>query len=525
MKRVLFAFVLILSSCLPAFAQTGTVIPPPVFTAFDNSGNIIPSGKLCSYLTGSATPVNTYTTAALNVANSNPVVMDSAGRATVFLTPGVTYRFTLLTAGSDATCATGSTMWTADGITAGPSASTTLSTLGTAGEAISAGDVVYLSNGSGALTAGRWYKADADNAYSSSTATSVGMAPNAISNGSSGTIQLGGQFTMPAATLTAGTDYWASATAGALTSSEPANSRRIGRADTTQTLILTIQTINPTTIPLGCQGRASLTSGLAVTTSDVTAATSVFYVPYQGDKCSLYDGANWQTVTFTQQTLTLGTDTTGRNYDLFGYLSSGTLAIERLIWTNDTTRATTLTLVNGLWTKTGDSTRLFLATYRTTGAGQTEDSNANRFVWNNFGRVPRRLAVSDATATWPYSIATWRQARATATNQVAFVVGLLESQVVLTVNASAQNNNAGIGYAAGIGINSTTVPAAFQQTFSDTVNVNYGMTATATHIPIVGYSFDAWLEISAATATTTWVGSGTTLGGTGYTSGLQGEIW
>lgn len=502
---------------LPAFGQTGTVMPAPKFTAFTNAGAPCDGCKLYTYAAGTTTLQNTYPNSSLTpgTENTNPIVLDSAGRATVYLSP-TSYRFDLYTSANVL-------IWSVDNVRSiSPFANLDVS--GTAGEAISAGNVVYLSDGSGGLTVGRWYKADATNAYSSSTAVVVGMAPNAISIATSGTIRLAGSLTMPSASLTTGTAYYASGTPGALTSTAPANSRLIGLADSTSTIILRIQTTTPSILPLGCQGRITLTSGTAVTTSDVTAAATVYYTPYKGDRCSLYDSANWQTVTFTEKSLALGTDTTGFNYDLFGYLSSGTLAIERLVWTNDTTRATTLTLMNGLWTKTGDSTRLYLGTYRTTGAGQTEDSNAKRFVWNNFGRVPRRLMIGDATATWSYSTATWRQARAQTTNQVAFVVGLLESQVTVTVNAAAQNGNAGIQIAAGVGINSTTVPSAFTSTLTDTINVNYGMTATIEHVPAVGFSFDAWLEISAATPTTTWVGSGTTLGGVGYTSGLQGFI-
>ena len=42
--------------------------------------------------------------------------------------------------------------------------------------------------------------------------------------------------------------------------------------------------------------------------------------------------------------LALGTLTSGKPYDVFGYISGGALALELLAWTNDTTRATAVTL-------------------------------------------------------------------------------------------------------------------------------------------------------------------------------------
>lgn len=525
MKRFTLALLTILLPTL-ASAQTLTLSPVPWQTFLDTSGNPVAGGCLRTYAAGGTTPQSTFTDSAGSVANTNPIELDSAGRVPsgFYLSP-TSYRFDLFNAGTVAGCGTpGALIRSQDNIRSiSPFAN--LDIAGTAGQSIAAGDVVYLSNGSGALTAGRWYKADSTNAYSSSTAVSVGMAPSAISSGVSGTIRLSGSVTMPSASLTTGTDYYASGTPGVLTSTAPTNSRLIGRADTTQTIILSIQTITPTNQPLGCQGRLTLTTGLAVTVADVTAAATIYYTPYKGDRCSLYDGAQWQTVTFTEKSLALGTDTTGFNYDLFGYLSSSTLAIERLVWTNDTTRATTLTLVNGMWTKTGDATRLYLGTYRTTGAGQTEDSFAKRFAWNNFNRLRRPMRVVEATDSWVYSTATIRQANASTANQLAVVVGLaevpIEVEVVAAASSDATTDNAEIY----VGQDSTTTATTGFLTAAQTAGVAgmvNGLFSTLTVFPSIGYHFYAWLERPAAVGATTWVGDG----GSANTrqSGIQGWI-
>jgi hypothetical protein len=62
---------------------------------FDDNGNPLSGGKLYTYDAGTTTPKTTWTTSAETTPNANPVVLDSAGRATVFLNGS--YRFDLKT--------------------------------------------------------------------------------------------------------------------------------------------------------------------------------------------------------------------------------------------------------------------------------------------------------------------------------------------------------------------------------------------------------------------------------------------
>jgi hypothetical protein len=66
---------------------------------FTNSGNVLTGGKLYTYLAGTTTPTPTYTTNAGNVARTNPIVLDAAGRVPgsgeIWLTVGITYKFVL----------------------------------------------------------------------------------------------------------------------------------------------------------------------------------------------------------------------------------------------------------------------------------------------------------------------------------------------------------------------------------------------------------------------------------------------
>lgn len=217
---------------------TGAYSPRPDFTLFDDSGNIVPGGKLETYLAGTATPVATFTDVGLTTPNANPVVMDAAGRATIFLTPGVSYKYIAKTAA-------GVTLWTRDNINAG-AFTQDVDVTGTAGENLAAGELCYCSTGTGgdaARTAGRFYKADFTFAYRSTQPIIVGFATAAILSGASGTIRLEGKMTGLSA-LTIGAVYWISTTPGAITATSnfASGGRPVGIADSTTTLLTFPQT-------------------------------------------------------------------------------------------------------------------------------------------------------------------------------------------------------------------------------------------------------------------------------------------
>lgn len=65
-----------------------------------------------------------------------------------------------------------------------------------------------------------------------------------------------------------------------------------------------------------CQGRLTLTSGTPIPTPDVTAATQVYFTPFQGNQLSLYDGTSWAVYALTELGIKLtdtqsGTTTSG----------------------------------------------------------------------------------------------------------------------------------------------------------------------------------------------------------------------
>lgn len=70
---------------------------------FDNNGVPLAGGLIYTYTAGTSTPATTYTTSAGSVANSNPIVLDSAGRTPqeVWLPQLTNYKFVLKNSSGD----------------------------------------------------------------------------------------------------------------------------------------------------------------------------------------------------------------------------------------------------------------------------------------------------------------------------------------------------------------------------------------------------------------------------------------
>jgi hypothetical protein len=247
-----------------------------------------------------------------------------------------------------------------------------------------------------------------------------------------------------------------------------------------------------------CQGRLTLTSGTAVTTSDVTGATTIYFTPYGGNAISLYNGSSWVTDTFTETSIALGTLTSGLPYDLFAFDNSGTVNFDApLAWTNGTTRATALALQDGVLVKSGAATRRYIGTFYTTSTTATEDSIAKRFLWNYYNRAKRRLQRVSGDANWTVNLnGTWQQANATAANKVEGVIGYAEDAVDLTVAVFGVGSG-NIGFGVAIGEDSTTTAdnANIGMVSGPAAGTSYPQCSTRfVKVPAVGYHAWNWLE-------------------------------
>jgi hypothetical protein len=258
-----------------------------------------------------------------------------------------------------------------------------------------------------------------------------------------------------------------------------------------------------------CDGRLTLTSGTPVTTANVTGAGTIYFAPYSGNQIGLYDGsASWSILTFTETSLALGTMTSGLPYDVFAYNNSGTVALEKTAWTNGTTRATALTTQDGVYVRSGATTRRYLGTFYTTSTTATEDSRTKRFLWNYYNRQWRELLVADSTNSWVYSTATWRSANNSTANRVEFVQGLDENPIFAEVAGSTTADAAGYYLLFGMALDATNTNdcATDGVTYLATTGAANQVVPTYgryTKYVGIGYHYLQWTEISSGTATTT----------------------
>lgn len=144
----------------------------------------------------------------------------------------------------------------------------------------------------------------------------------------------------------------------------------------------------------------------------------------------------------------------------------------------------------------------------------TEDSIANRYLWNFYNQVSRRMHRSDSATNWTYTTNTFRQSNASLLNQLNFIVGVETNIVTAIFGNSRVNTNAGVSMVSEIGLDSITVGTTstlgrdiiYQSVVSGTVAENVGQCFFNDYTGI-GKHYLSMLEKSTATGTTTWNGA------------------
>jgi hypothetical protein len=94
---------------LPASAAAQGLLLPVPQQFLDDDGNPCGGCSLFSYAAGTTTPQDTYSNSGLTVANTNPIVLNSAGRATIYASRDVSFKLVLKDAN-------GATVWSADNV-------------------------------------------------------------------------------------------------------------------------------------------------------------------------------------------------------------------------------------------------------------------------------------------------------------------------------------------------------------------------------------------------------------------------
>lgn len=250
--------------------------------------------------------------------------------------------------------------------------------------------------------------------------------------------------------------------------------------------------------PLHFGGRLTLTSGTPVLTSDVLAATAVYYTPHNGNSVPIYDGTNSVQTTFAELMLALDSNSghtgyhqSGKNFDTFVINDAGTIRYgSGPAWTSDTARGTgagttELELKNGHYTNKNAITIRFgsasgntvsvaanratyVGSFRASADGQTQwkfgsaaanGGEAWLGLWSMYNRVDVALAVQDTTDSWTYQSTTIRAMNNSNTNRISFIRGLDEDGVwaMNTLSTNSSTTDSGI---VSIGLDSTSAFAA-----------------------------------------------------------------
>lgn len=292
-------------------------------------------------------------------------------------------------------------------------------------------------------------------------------------------------------------------------------------------------------------GRLTLTSTTPVTTTDVTAATTVYYALQKSNAVPLWNGTGWITALIDTDELSQSTADNTKSpaavavdsiYDVFVWDDSGVLRATRgPPWTSDSARGTgagTTELeklngrrVNKVSISNGPGARrgLYVGTIRSDGSAQINDSFAKRHVWNTYNRVRRPLKKLEATDTWTWNSATYRQANGSTANQVDVVVGLSQDAVRVQLLAHVGSTGSSLGAAAGIGLDSISATVASGRAFwiSAALITNQDISAVYEGFPGIGRHYFSWMEKSQSTDAVTFFGDT----GEDNTYGLTGEIW
>jgi len=466
--------------------------PDPDITYVDATGAPYAGAQLFFYETNSSTKLAIYSNAGLSIARTNPVVLDSAGRAGSIFLQNAQYKVVL--APADDTDPPTAPIWTQD--------------------------PVYTSDYSAAAKF-----------------TSGSGSPNGTVAGTAGS------------TTTLADSYW-----------DIANNI-LYICTTTGTATTAVWTaINASTaaaVVPSPQGILTPTSGTPIIPGDSSAATTLYYTPYNGLLVPIYNGTSFApTSIISQLQYTLTSSLVAANiYDCYIFLLNGVAtlgsspswsagsggsvtagscargtgaggtALSRLSGINTNAVSMTMRYGDGTTTTTVAANQgTYVGSIYMDGTNgqvsclRTRGQNRKWGIWNAYNRVPVTIQVGDDTASWTYNSATIRASNnvpaaysatefnvgsGTASNGCVVFSGLAEDiyNIEFGQNAGSTNSSTG-GPIIGVGFNSTTAFAGMAPTIISTAAAVPGTgTSTLTVAPTLGISNLCCLEKTTVNST------------------------
>ena len=427
------------------------------------------------YISGTATPKNVYSDAALSVSIGAELTLNSAGyyAGEIFLAEDAAYKVVL----EDSA---GSVVWTADPVSG-------------SGYATSAQFLTYAGNPNGNVAG---------------TAGSGTIQSDVIWDSTNSILYVCTTSGVAAAAV------WTAVNASATTPSVPHPQGRLTMTSATPVISTGVTAGTAVYYALYNGNLVPIYNGTSMVPTEFTELTLSLVASHTAG--SIYDVFVWS----ESGVLTIGTGpawTTATAGSGARGTGAGTTQLSRIkgLWTN----AVAMTARNGSTTYSVSANRAtYVGSIHMDGTnGQlsclTAFGQSRKFgVWNAYNRRPIVLLVGDSTASWAYTTATIRQSNAAgvgAVNTGAVFMGLPEETVtvdfaqIISVTSGSSEQKMGIGW------NSTTAFSGRNGTFSfGTVNntPTAGMTAKHINVPSLGVNNVNCLEYSTAAGTTTWYG-------------------
>lgn len=305
-------------------------------------------------------------------------------------------------------------------------------------------------------------------------------------------------------------------------------------------LVQSAATSTPSVTPQGYLNLLGNSNGGPIQgTTDITAATSIFYSPYVGNQIPIWNGSSYSILNFSELTLALNASSQLSNtaYDACVFNNNGSPTIVfGPAWSNSAggtgnrgtgngsaqiTRQNGI-LVNAVTWNVNNGTNTFTiqplqCTYVGSvlidgTAGQVSDyrtyGQSRKFgTWNQYNRVPITMLVGDSNANWTYATATIRPSNGSTANSMSVFTGNPEEVAQCTFTQKILNNTASTDTdTIGMGLNSTT---AFSGTQGNIGNIgqNANPVAVLTVQPSIGLNTITSLELTPAVGTSTFSGT------------------
>jgi hypothetical protein len=495
----------------------------------DNSGNALAGGKLFYYMAGTTTLSNTYSDSGGVFANTNPILLDAAGRINVpvYITALNNYK-ELLTDSNGNTIAP----WPMDNIPAA---------------------VATQVASSFAFPIITWLQF-------TSSQSPVSIAPSQGGFGFEASTSGGNvQFNLPSASsIGAGKILWFKKIGAANTVIlNPNGTDQIDGVNAAYLLTFNNQAIGLSSdgaewevisavqsvpvIPPG--GRLTLTTGVPVINADVAGATTVFYTQATGcpNTIPIWNGTQFNYFPFAADlSLALNGTILGSSsiVDVFAINNNGAPVIAAgPAWSNVSAGScargtgagtTQLARQNGIWTNAVSITlnnggtafsnitagqATYLGSIFGDGtAGQTSctvsfGQSRKWGLWNAYNRKPIVMLAGDSTASWTSVPASWRASDGNSANSISAFTGLPEEEISAQFWQRLQSNNRVIQI--GVGFDSTSSPSGLQASFDPTTGFAGQATQTARYDapPSLGLNTITSLEFGSADTNATFFGT------------------